>query len=158
MAASQEGKGAPAPAHEGKMNDLSRLLCAVGGHVAEAGATWNNGYAFSRCRRCEREIVRSLFGRWRLPPSGYRVVWRRALPLADDHRRAPMPSVAPGVDASPSHDFMDDNDPHFRWTAAAPPEPPAAAEIPEVYDFMRDEPLPPRVQGAVGARRQDAAR
>jgi hypothetical protein len=122
------------------MIDLSRPLCAVGGHLAEPGATWNHGYAFSRCRRCGREIVRSLFGRWRLPPRGFRVVWRPAEPRAEERRHAPDP--VRDNQTSIIDDFMDEAGPDFRWTVGERADAPLAA--PEPYDFMRDE---PRVQG-----------
>ena len=51
------------------------LLCLVGGHRAAEEQLWNNGYYFSHCRRCGRDLI-SRRGRWMRVPSGYRVVWR----------------------------------------------------------------------------------
>ena len=53
------------------------LACLVGRHRARPSAVRNQGLYFSRCARCERDMVRSL-GAWRPVPSGFRVVWRGA--------------------------------------------------------------------------------
>lgn len=52
----------------------SSLLCDLGRHKAGSLAHWNDGYYFSKCRRCGRDLVRTAFGRWTVP-RGYRVVW-----------------------------------------------------------------------------------
>lgn len=65
-------------------NPLGRLLCAIGRHAPVAGGLWNGGYCFTRCRRCQRDMVKSAFGEWHVP-AGYRVVWR---PPADGHGHA----------------------------------------------------------------------
>jgi len=51
------------------------ILCSLGKHEADAKSIWNNGFYFSRCRRCEREIIRNREG-WRAVPKGYQVVWK----------------------------------------------------------------------------------
>ena len=51
------------------------ILCAIGGHEANAGEVYNSGYWFSRCRRCSRDMIRA-GGAWDLVPRGHRVVWR----------------------------------------------------------------------------------
>jgi hypothetical protein len=53
------------------------LLCAIGGHEAAAGETYNCGYWFSRCRRCRCDMIRA-GGAWETVPQGHRVVWRSA--------------------------------------------------------------------------------
>ncbi|HYW17619.1 MAG TPA: hypothetical protein VE891_15880 [Allosphingosinicella sp.] len=81
------------------------LLCALGGHEAGAGEIYNGGYYFARCRRCERDMIRS-GGSWQMVPSGHRVVWRSGrhrhsvepsfegvLPVL--HREANLPAVRP---------------------------------------------------------------
>lgn len=50
------------------------LLCDLGRHKAGSFAHWNDGYYFSKCRRCGQDLVRTAFGRWTVP-QGYRVVW-----------------------------------------------------------------------------------
>jgi hypothetical protein len=64
------------------------LLCALGGHEARPGETYNGGYYFSRCRRCRRDMVRN-GASWRLVPGGYHVVWR-----AGRHSHAIEPDYA----------------------------------------------------------------
>lgn len=81
------------------------LLCALGGHEADAGEVYNGGYYFARCRRCRRDMIRS-GGAWQMVPSGHRVVWRSGrrqhslepsfegvLPVL--HREANLPAVRP---------------------------------------------------------------
>ncbi len=91
------------------------LLCALGGHEAGAGEVYNGGYYFSRCRRCERDMIRS-GGAWQMVPGGHRVVWRsgrhrhslepdlaRVLPVL--HRDSNLPAVRPRF-ASWSRDMV----------------------------------------------------
>lgn len=54
-----------------------RLSCILGRHQAAPNAVTNQGFAFSRCRRCRRDMVRS-HRDWKPVPKGFRVVWRRA--------------------------------------------------------------------------------
>jgi hypothetical protein len=81
------------------------LLCALGGHEAGSGEVYNGGYYFARCRRCERDMIRS-GPAWQLVPSGHRVVWRSGrhrhsvepsfegvLPVL--HRESNLPAVRP---------------------------------------------------------------
>lgn len=51
------------------------LLCELGWHRPDQLARWNDGYYFSKCLRCERDLVRTAYGSWQLP-KGYRVVWQ----------------------------------------------------------------------------------
>lgn len=69
------------------------LLCRLGRHVPRRLPIWNDGYYFSVCRRCNRDIVRSLNGGWQVP-RGYRVVWQPARPEGEQ-----MPTLA--QDAGP---------------------------------------------------------
>lgn len=55
------------------------LLCALGRHKAEPLPQWNNGYYFSRCKRCGLDLVRTAFEGWHLP-QGSKVVWRAEAP------------------------------------------------------------------------------
>ena len=91
------------------------LLCAIGGHEAGPHEVYNGGYYFSRCRRCERDMIRS-GAAWQMVPSGHRVVWRTGrhhhsvepsfagvLPVL--HREANLPAVRPPF-ASWSRDMV----------------------------------------------------
>ena len=60
-------------------------LCNMGWHRVSADVRWNSGYYFSRCERCGRDLVRTIYGRWHVP-RGYRVVWQKAAPAG------PLPS------------------------------------------------------------------
>lgn len=51
------------------------ILCAVGGHEAAMAETYNSGYYFSACRRCQRDMIRS-GAVWREVPRGHKVVWK----------------------------------------------------------------------------------
>lgn len=51
------------------------LLCIIGVHEPGGDEIWHSGYGFAHCRRCRREIVRSLLSDWQRPGSGMRVVW-----------------------------------------------------------------------------------
>lgn len=102
------------------------LLCALGGHEAGSGEVYNGGYYFARCRRCQRDMIRS-GAAWQMVPSGHRVVWRSGrhqhsvepsfagvLPVL--HRDANLPAVRPPF-ASWSRDVVRLRRP--RATAAA---------------------------------------
>lgn len=116
------------------------LLCALGGHEAGSGEVYNGGYYFARCRRCERDMIRS-GGAWQMVPSGHRVVWRSGrhqhsvepsfagvLPIL--HREANLPAVRPPF-ASWSREMV-----QMR-------RPPAAAPAAAVLE--REEPHYPRL-------------
>lgn len=51
------------------------MLCRLGGHEAAEGEVWNQGYYFSRCRRCGRDMIRA-GADWQVVPEGHRVVWK----------------------------------------------------------------------------------
>ena len=55
------------------------LLCDLGWHRPDPIARWNDGYYFSKCSRCGRDLVRTAFGQWQVP-KGYRVVWQQKPP------------------------------------------------------------------------------
>jgi len=59
-----------------------RLNCIAGQHDASPGEVRNQGFAFSRCRCCGCDMVRSN-SEWRRVPRGFRVVWRRRRPRQD---------------------------------------------------------------------------
>jgi hypothetical protein len=81
------------------------LLCAIGGHEAAPREVYNGGYYFSRCRRCEADMIRT-GASWDRVPEGHRVVWKagrhnhsvepdydHALPVI--HPAANLPMVRP---------------------------------------------------------------
>ena len=59
------------------------ILCSLGKHEASVKAIWNNGFYFSRCGRCEADLIRKRNG-WRPVPKGYRVVWKERRPIDID--------------------------------------------------------------------------
>lgn len=51
------------------------LLCLAAGHRGLDRETYNSGYFFARCARCNGDLIRD--GRaWKVVPRGHRVVWR----------------------------------------------------------------------------------
>lgn len=69
--------------------------CHLTGHQP-GDEIWNEGYFFTRCTRCGRDMMRA-DGPWRTVPSKYRVVWRsgyhrHAVP-SDFGRRLPVPAT-----------------------------------------------------------------
>lgn len=60
-----------------------RISCLVGGHAAFPGGLRNQGFYFSTCRRCRRDMVRSRSA-WRLVPRGFRVVWKGGRRMAGE--------------------------------------------------------------------------
>jgi hypothetical protein len=119
------------------------LLCALGGHEAGSDEVYNGGYYFARCRRCERDMIRS-GAAWRMVPSGHRVVWRAGrhqhsveptyagvLPIL--HREANLPAVRPPF-ASWSRDLV---------RLRHPPAATAAASAAAVHE--KEEPHYPRL-------------
>ncbi|MDB5698870.1 MAG: ftsZ [Alphaproteobacteria bacterium] len=51
------------------------LLCLCGRHAARPSNISNQGYYFSRCTRCGREMIGSAV-KWKPVPRGKRIVWR----------------------------------------------------------------------------------
>jgi hypothetical protein len=56
-----------------------RLYCISGQHDVAPDEVCNQGFGFSHCRTCGRDMIRS-HRDWRPVPSGFRVVWRRGIP------------------------------------------------------------------------------
>lgn len=57
------------------------LLCNLAGHAPAPVDLENQGFAFSRCRRCGDDLIRSAAApaaRWTVVPEGFRVAWRAA--------------------------------------------------------------------------------
>lgn len=54
------------------------LLCSLSRHAAAPVTLENQGFLFSRCRRCNRDLICSSSGprSWLAVPDGFRVAWR----------------------------------------------------------------------------------
>lgn len=89
------------------------LLCSFGRHRPGALPRWNDGFYFTRCERCGRDLVRTAFTSWHVP-EGYRVVWS-ATPPAERPDVALIPQPALPEVTSPPHVPVE--------PLAAPPEP-----------------------------------
>jgi hypothetical protein len=68
------------------------ITCLLGGHNAFPSSVRNQGFTFSRCRCCGRDMIRSR-GAWKRVPKGFRVVWQREAPAAPGAlvRNLPVP-------------------------------------------------------------------
>ena len=121
------------------------IFCAMGGHEAGPGETYNSGYWFGCCRRCGRDMIRT-GASWDVVPPGHRVVWKSGphshaiepdyspvLPAL--HRDANLPAVRSPF-ASWSRQLLAGAGKPIRNGAAAPAA--AAAEA----DEIADRPLP----------------
>ena len=71
------------PAQPRTPNGPLPLLCALGRHKTDLLVRWNDGYYFTRCRRCGLDLVRTAFSGW-TAPKRYRVVWQAEPPAASD--------------------------------------------------------------------------
>ena len=55
------------------------LLCRLSIHAAAPLAFRNQGFEFSKCRHCDRDMIRSaasLETKWQTVPAGFRVDWK----------------------------------------------------------------------------------
>ena len=90
-----------------------QILCRLGWHEADRGEVYNEGYYFSTCFRCRRDMIR-FGGAWQLVPAGHRVAWRKerlarsagpdcatVLPVLVAECRLPGPGTASGVARAP---------------------------------------------------------
>jgi hypothetical protein len=58
-------------------------LCSLLTHAASPHMVRNQGFDFSKCRRCGRDMIRSVEPRatkWRVVPAGFRIIWRNTDP------------------------------------------------------------------------------
>ncbi|HEX9932976.1 MAG TPA: hypothetical protein VGB08_09065 [Allosphingosinicella sp.] len=55
------------------------LVCRLGFHRPAPDEVWNRGYWFTRCGRCETDLVRTAAGKWHVP-KGRKVVWKPKKP------------------------------------------------------------------------------
>jgi hypothetical protein len=67
------------------------LLCTLLNHATGPHMLRNQGFAFSICRRCGRDMIRSVeppATKWRVVPTGFRVAWRNTdLNQSNEHRQ-----------------------------------------------------------------------
>lgn len=103
------------------------LRCALGWHAPEPTPRWNDGYYFSRCRRCGCDLVRTAFDNWQIP-RGYRVVWSRTRP--EGVGTAELEELPPAAATDPA---TGEPVPDFEEAPGTPEEESAA-------DFTMDEP------------------
>ena len=129
-------------AGEGGLNPL----CNMGWHRVSADVRWNSGYYFSRCERCGRDLVRTIYGRWHVP-RGYRVVWQKAAPAGQLpsglDRRAPMRQRPSNLPIQHVLDQLKDVRPETPVPIdQAPPGQPPAMAAPAAMEPAPSEPLP----------------
>jgi len=65
------------------------MMCGMLGHKAEGLGVWNEGYFFGRCKRCDRDLIRT-DASWSPVPRGYQVSWKSGFhrhALASDFKR-----------------------------------------------------------------------
>jgi hypothetical protein len=74
------------------------LTCELGWHRADPLARWNDGYYFSKCTRCGRDLVRTAYQRWHVP-KGCKIVWQASPP---ESRRSATLLPADASPAAPS--------------------------------------------------------
>ena len=80
-------------ARQQRRRDPARLLCAFSRHLASDQTILNDGYHFSRCSRCDADLV-EVEGGWSAAPRGYRIVWKSEI------KPAPAPADEAGEEAA----------------------------------------------------------
>lgn len=107
------------------------LLCRLGRHDPAPRVRWNEGYYFTRCRRCGADLIRTAYGRWQVP-NGFRIVWASKRPTSVEtvaiHREQSAGRTPSAVSAPPPvrpvtfvPDFMDDEEADTSWQQHLPP-------------------------------------
>jgi hypothetical protein len=76
------------------------LLCLCGQHAARPSNVSNQGYYFSRCTRCRRDLIGSAV-KWKPVPRGKRVVWRPVRRVSRPKPVYNVPMVIPQPVAMP---------------------------------------------------------
>ena len=140
-------------------HDTLPLLCELGWHRPEKLARWNDGYYFSKCSRCERDLVRTAYGSWQLP-KGFRVVWQPKPPETRE-QIALVASDASEVPARPRERFNFPSADVAPPVPAAPPPPPLErAEPTPTVVVVEPAPVieqPPVIAAPEPVARQDVA-
>ena len=70
------------------------FACVFGRHTPAPGEIRNQGFAFTRCRRCRRDLVRA-GSTSRTVPKGFRIVWRPGKRAQAEQNTAQMLLGAP---------------------------------------------------------------
>lgn len=104
---------------EQRRRDPARILCAFSRHQAIGHTILNDGYHFSRCSRCNADLV-EVEGGWSAAPRGYRIVWKSE----------PKPLRAENEVPSTADPFL-----------APPPEEAVAAEEAAAFAEAAEEPV-----------------
>lgn len=99
------------------------FLCRVLTHRIAPHVSHNQGFAFSQCRRCGRDMIRSTGAQksseWRNVPAGFRVVWGGspgqdpAQAVASD----PTPGQQDGLTPKLAHDLLRVGGAALYWSA-----------------------------------------
>ena len=116
------------------------LLCDLNWHKPEPVARWNNGYYFTRCARCGENLVRTAYGRWRVP-HGYRVVWQAAPPanaISAALVEAPAASAPAGATELPIQEVL-----RHLQNGEVPADEPADGAVDEPADEPAGNPATP---------------
>jgi len=93
---------------------MLRLLCHFGWHRPSRKTIENEGRTFSKCAGCGLDLVSTSSG-WKLPPKGYKILWKGTARPQPGHdaasgtekgpakrRKQPDRRIAPGKDM-PAH-------------------------------------------------------
>lgn len=68
------------------------IVCSIAGHAQAPKTVWNAGRHFSRCVRCNVDLVEQS-GKWAPAPRGFGIVWRHRIEAGES-----LP-IAPGVES-----------------------------------------------------------
>ena len=85
------------------------LLCNLLTHAISQHVSRNQGFEFSTCRRCGRDMIRSAESRasiWKAVPLGFRVIWRNTDPNQCPVRRKAMQPSEKWLHSSLILDFL----------------------------------------------------
>ena len=85
------------------------LLCTLLTHAITPHASRNQGFDFSTCRRCGRDMIRSAESRaskWKAVPTGFRVIWRNTDPNQCPERFEAIPPGEKEARSSLIVDFL----------------------------------------------------
>ena len=86
-----------------RRRDPARILCAFSRHRASARIILNDGYTFSRCSRCNADLVQ-VEGAWAAAPHGYRIVWKSdTIPVRAEEE---VPATAGPFPAPPAEEAV----------------------------------------------------
>lgn len=70
------------------------FACLAGNHAPNPNPVLNQGFAFARCTRCGRDMMRS-HNAWRRAPKGFRIVWKRRPATKPDPAQLALDLSAP---------------------------------------------------------------